>query len=848
MSEIADHVLPNQEKRNNETFENIEKRQPTQINFIFQDESKISIPLSIVKNYPESILSLTYQSQNNYLEEERVYYVDSPSLSLAKVIEYLDNSLDLDSIPLNEIIDIYKTLKYFFRYESIEKQLKIEDFLVNSFQVFLKENNCEIPYDFKNENYEYLYDYTQKREFYIDGLLSEERNIIFQQYSSLFEFFNFVKVTINFDFSEDIPYESIYPSNLHSIFPKLETYTIQVYYYPQVQYIRITPSSFHYSYFYQEYILLYYKENLLDIYKQYMEKHPEISSYRFNKESIRLSPSNNHGNTNKKEEEEKYKEIIHINIVEDLTNTQKERPDLYIQSLSDYSREYNEEQMKLQKTNDTIKENHKLVSFQFSYIDENEVRDRTHPIFRPSNKYKNDDILAYILKLPVCKQLKSINNLIYPGYQFQLNIPPLLKALRDKIFDSIQIFNILSYIHDESYSEYKQLFIDIITSHIFPNVTTLIIDDTYSRSTLKLYADMLPLITEEHFPSLHIYDIHSFIRFLYNNYTDDMDFIDFLFPISLLSIVDIILLEDKNESLSFILNEESVNNIIHANKKPSFCIQSNMLISYHDKIAKQLYDLGLLNINTIILDFDYMSSCFTHNSQYKLSKYPFKYLTVEMNECIDEYEDDLLYIFKNMNYTLIKEIQISITQSQFNSISLINKYFLIYCNSNYETVNSLMITYEDNDGIPIESTNQSEFSDDVLTLYYHFFSLFSTNIQILNISVPLMSTYLLENYHLFILWTNIQTLTLSFCNNPLNNILNYIFTIFKNQKLSRIQSLTINTYYKTFTDISPIYVFIESFKDTSYIKLQDFHEFHININGKSFPTGMFSLFIVIDVL
>ncbi|KAK8797569.1 hypothetical protein WA158_005915 [Blastocystis sp. Blastoise] len=61
------------------------------------------------------------------------------------------------------------------------------------------------------------------------------------------------------DFSEDIPYEYIYPSNLHEVFPKLEMLFIEPSYYSHRKEIYIPPSDPHYTLLYKEYKRQYYE-------------------------------------------------------------------------------------------------------------------------------------------------------------------------------------------------------------------------------------------------------------------------------------------------------------------------------------------------------------------------------------------------------------------------------------------------------------------------------------------------------------------------------------------------------------------------------------------------------------
>ncbi|KAK8797555.1 hypothetical protein WA158_005901 [Blastocystis sp. Blastoise] len=405
------------------------------INLIFQDERKISIPLSFLKNYQNSMLYKAYTSSESYLEDEGAYYIDSPFLSIDKLVDVMCNSVPLDSFSFQELIDLNETLTHFLGYESIDYQMKITDFLVQLFLTFIEENNY---------------------------VFTEERNKLFLQHSYLFDYFNVIDVTLQYDFDDRIPYEYIYPSNLHDLFPKIKRYVIDgifsyihkfitylACYYPLKNYIQIKSTDIHYIPLYKEYKRQYYEKD---------------------NESIE-----------KEEKENFHDEIIDIDIDEEIRNEkEEEKPDIYIESLSDYSREYNEEMIKKEKNDSPIDDKIIYSLYYFIFVDDNEIIDRHHPILYDRD-FESNDILFYILNLPICMQLKNIKINFYKlKFLLQLEIPSLLLFLKDSLYSSLEIFNIsqLCDLYNKEYDvvEFINKYFSFLCKGNYNTVTSLAIN------------------------------------------------------------------------------------------------------------------------------------------------------------------------------------------------------------------------------------------------------------------------------------------------------------------------------------------------------------------------------------
>ncbi|KAK8807248.1 hypothetical protein WA158_004007 [Blastocystis sp. Blastoise] len=431
------------------------------INFIFQDERKISIPLSFLKNYQNSMLYKAYTSSESYLEDEGAYYIDSPFLSIDKLVDVMCNSVPLDSFSFQELIDLSETLIHFLGYESIDYQMKITDFLVKLFLTFIEENNCEVDSEIKCYSRKFI-------RVTLKDVFTEERNKLFLQHSYLFDYFNVIDVILDYDFDDRIPYEYIYPSNLHELFPKIKRYVIEACYYPLKKYIQIKSTDIHY----------------IPLYKEYKRQYYEKKKKKIEEGQVHIYPMNNHGDNESIEEEEEkeeiHDEIIDIDIDEEIRNEkEEEKPDIYIESLSDYSREYNEEMIKKKKMDSPIDDEIIHSLYYFIFVDDNEIIDRHHPILYERD-FESNDILFYILNLPICKQLKNIKINFYKlKFLLQLEIPPLLLFLKDSLYSSLEIFNIsqLCDLYNKEYDvvEFINKYFSFLCKGNYNTVTSLTI-------------------------------------------------------------------------------------------------------------------------------------------------------------------------------------------------------------------------------------------------------------------------------------------------------------------------------------------------------------------------------------
>ncbi|KAK8791933.1 hypothetical protein WA158_005310 [Blastocystis sp. Blastoise] len=728
MSQESSEFIYEKRKFDNLSSQSIEGDEISYINFIFQDERKISIPLSFLKKYSNSMLYKTYESSENYLEDENAYYIDSPFLSIDRLVDIICNSVSLDSLTFQELIDLNETLIHFLGNDSIDYQMTITDILIKLFLIFIKENNCKVDSEID------LYFRDNSVYMNIKDVFTKERNKLFLQYSYLFEYLNIVKVTLEYSFDDRIPYEYIYPSNLHEIFPKLEEYYIECCYYPLKNYIPIKPTDTHYIPLYKEYKRQYYRKYYPEAYCRYRDKHPEIEA-NILVARVHIQPMNNYGDNESIEEEEEeneeniHDEIIDIDIDEEIRNEkEEEKPDLYIESLSDYSREYNEEMIEKQKMDSPIDDKIIHSLYYFIFVDDNEIIDQQHPILC-HNYDEYNDILLYILNLPICKQLKNID--IYGSdriFLLQLETPPLLLLLKDSLYSSLEVFDFTKFISTRMYPEYIQLFKEIIKTHVFPNVTTLYIElETIYHYDINLLQDIISLITRDNFPKLHIY------MFPFDTYHEEdvsLSKIYILIPFSLLNLMDTIQEKDHYSFECFLKNKNIHNHLITAKKQHSFSIKANISVDIFISTWKQLYDNGLLTIGTIKYIFSRMDYEPSDYSLIDLSVYPFKSLIIKIDSISYETLEHLENIYMNMNYKELQKFNIyfgKIYNREEYDVEFINKYLSFLCKGNYNNVTSLDI-YDAS-----ETINDIDMYT-LDTLLFQFFSLFSNNIKMLRTS------------------------------------------------------------------------------------------------------------------
>ncbi|KAK8794763.1 hypothetical protein WA158_001744 [Blastocystis sp. Blastoise] len=259
--------------------------------------------------------------------------------------------------------------------------------------------------------------------------------------------------------------------------------------------------------------------------------------------------------------------------------------------------------------------NNKYISYmKFIFIQDGE-RDIQHPIVELSLS-SCSTIVFYLLHLPIMKHIKQLVTIQNPRVKIQFDIPPLLITIRDGLVDTIIIFNIFNFIQPGLYPEYIQLFKDIITTHVFPNATTLKITYYSYDLYIPLLQDILQLITKNHFPKLHIYDISNIIRNEIHIYKENYKFI--LFSESIIPLMDTIVYDKDifaDISKNAVLYPEISEDILNTNNTNYFTIQL-----YEMKYSR--FDISQINlkeciVKSLILINPYEDEEYEYDSDYE---------------------------------------------------------------------------------------------------------------------------------------------------------------------------------------------------------------------------------------
>ncbi|KAK8789973.1 hypothetical protein WA158_006753 [Blastocystis sp. Blastoise] len=642
-----------QQKRSLEHPEPVSKHTKNTADFIFNDKSKVSVELSFLKKYPTSLLSKALENSANYLQDEDAYYIDSSRFSVDSLILLMEGKIAPDSLPMNEICEIKNAANYYFGNDIFDIKAKIEVTLQFFLSAFMKQNGCSIE--------------------------DKQRNGENKQ-----------TLLINVNFSEDIPYEYIYPSNLHELFPQLEEYELKI---PVIKLIK-------------------------EIY---------IESFSLPSNKIRLHSRRNNANNHQEEENIIHHEIIPINIDEEIQNEKiTKKLNLYTDSIYEYI-PISHEQKLVKKSNETIISKEEFSSYTFSFCDEDGHLNTSHPtISRGRCEPPCIQIDNYLLKLPVFKQLR--NCLDFGSYYQLETVSPFFKSLSEGIFDNIQIMELKNFINCEMYPEYIQLFKDIITTHVFANIKTLkiyIYDELDHR--IQLYKEILPLITRNNFPKLSIYTINYSTNF--NLLEDHFGIISLLTPTSLIELVDIIYLSNGYKT-TIQLNESYVNTMCQVKQYHKFKIQVDFDINNYNELWKKLFDSEVINFNTLTINLSKIDPLI-HDYSFDLSHCSIKCLNIDINNDSIDKMKDIQNLLQTINTTNLEEIYFHFEHYDTDTFTeFFNALLHILHNKFYNNVTKVDISVKYNSNIGFLNENQMIEMNRILL---EFFSLFTDNIRSLYI-------------------------------------------------------------------------------------------------------------------
>ncbi|KAK8807355.1 hypothetical protein WA158_004114 [Blastocystis sp. Blastoise] len=490
--------------------------------------------------------------------------------------------------------------------------------------------------------------------------------------------------------------------------------------------ICIRHSDPHYILLYKEYKRQYYKECYPEAYNAYISTHPDIESFSLYCNKIRLHSRRNNAN-NHQEENIIHHEIIPINIDEEIQNEKiTKKLNLYTDSIYEYI-PISHEQKLVKKSNETIISKEEFSSYTFSFCDEDGHLNTSHPtISRGRCEPPCIQIDNYLLKLPVFKQLR--NCLDFGSYYKLETVSPFFKSLSEGIFDNIQTMALNNFINCSMYPEYIQLFKDIITTHVFPNIKTLKIRicDQHDPE-IQLYKEILPLITRNNFPKLSIYTINYSTNF--NLLEDHFGIISLLTPTSLIELVDIIYLSNGYKT-TIQLNESYVNTMCQVKQYHKFKIQVDFDINNYNELWKKLFDSEVINFNTLTINLSKIDPLI-HDYSFDISHCSIKCLNIDINNDSIDKMKDIQNLLQTINTTNLEEIYFHFEHYDTDTFTeFFNALLHILHNKFYNNVTKVDISVKYNSNIGFLNENQMIEMNRILL---EFFSLFTDNIRSLYI-------------------------------------------------------------------------------------------------------------------
>ncbi|KAK8800576.1 hypothetical protein WA158_006894 [Blastocystis sp. Blastoise] len=522
--------------------------------FTFQDETKLWISREFIEKYPQFHFYDIIKHSEKY--DDGSYYIDIPSLSMKKVIDFLmEDNVDIDSLNLKDSYDIYETVA---RYSvKIDNEIQ-SDLLIHVKELFykyLKDNNYDI--------YVYHCNYIKSRmpidlfsleekRILINGLITQQLKNELLYYSLLFKMMNITKVKIKYDYAWTIPVEYICPSCIQDIFPSLHELTINV----TTRYKKtnqlLNPNR-------DEYIVEYTR---LFSGLDYEIKNPEKYEYYTKSEMNEYNKISN-------------LDLNHIYYSQKLINSYNEKreknelPKLYkyivheVIYTNDYSR------VEICETEDEYILDDQ-ISIEYDYI----TKDKTFYIDKVSSEHGISQLLCLRSYLSISNiKLKTYNYLNY-------DLIIITKLFEEGVFDSLTVLNVCG-IKELTHKVNDNLFNIIMTTCLFPNVTKLLYkyDESFQLSS----------ITKECFPKLHIINYETKI----NTYNFKS-----LFPDNLMNMIDTIRIygidNDQKKEIAFLLDNVVYTHSIHIDKI-DITIYNCLLNFPH---LKEIFEKNLVTFNS----------------------------------------------------------------------------------------------------------------------------------------------------------------------------------------------------------------------------------------------------------
>ncbi|KAK8799478.1 hypothetical protein WA158_006027 [Blastocystis sp. Blastoise] len=416
--------------------------------FTFQDESQIWISKDFIKKYPQLPFYDIIIHSEKY--EDGSYYIDIPFYPMNKVIQYLmDQNMDIFSLNLRDSYDIYKIL--------IEYSVMIDSVIQSDLLFHVK----VLFYNYLKDNYYYVYIICyehfrqcmpielfslEKKKIHVTRFITPQRKDELFYYSLLFKMMNITQVSFEYKYSSNIPLEYICPSCIKDIFPSLKEVKITVNTQYEVAGLLFDPFSNEYK---VKHTRLLYDNEYTYIRKRSkyynesdMNEYNNISSSDLN--NLHVSKELTDSYSEKIENSEFHK--LYINLVNESMNTKK-----YLN-------------VETCETDDKYGLNDE-ISIKYD--------DKTNDEIFCIDKVYSKHVISQLLCLPSYLSISKI--ILNENFISQSDSKIFMKLFEEGVFDSLTTLSVKS-IKELANEIDDNLYIKIMTTHVFPNVTELIYD------------------------------------------------------------------------------------------------------------------------------------------------------------------------------------------------------------------------------------------------------------------------------------------------------------------------------------------------------------------------------------
>ncbi|KAK8795566.1 hypothetical protein WA158_000223 [Blastocystis sp. Blastoise] len=418
--------------------------------FTFQDETQLWISKEFIDKYQQFPFQDIIKHSEKY--EDGSYYIDMPSFSMNKVIDFLmEENIDISSLNLKDSYDIYETLVEYSVTLDKEIQSDLLFHVKELFYEYLEDNFFDVAgyycKDIESRMPMELYNLKEK-EIRVNNLFTPKRKEELLYYSLLFKMMNVTKVEIRYDYASNIPLEYICPSCIKDIFPSLKELkiTVNMHYKKTDQLLNLNSDEY-----IMEYNRLFSINDYEIEYSEEYECYTESEMKKYNKISS-LDPN---------------KLYYSHNLIDTIAKRREknEIPKLYKYLVNEamYTNDYSK--VEISKTEDeyTLKD---IIKIEY----DDKTNDKTFIIDKVYTKHGISQLLCLTSYMCTSK-------IIFEEYLYD-QIDPIffMKLFEEGIFDSLTTLSI-NTIKLLTNKIDKNLFNKVMTTHVFPNVTELIYDD-----------------------------------------------------------------------------------------------------------------------------------------------------------------------------------------------------------------------------------------------------------------------------------------------------------------------------------------------------------------------------------